>query len=56
MKKRSQTTYKIKEAIDVFLEKYPNTEYAIDLKFKKDLVQNQTSCQRKCLLPNTTFL
>jgi len=27
--------------IDFFLEKFPNTEYAIDLKFKKDLLRNQ---------------
>ena len=27
--------------IDFFLEKYPKSEYAIDLKFKKNLVQNQ---------------
>ena len=27
--------------IDFFLKKYPNSEYAIDLKFKKNLVQNQ---------------
>jgi len=30
-----------KEKIDFFLKKYPNTEYAIDLKFKKGLLQNQ---------------
>ena len=27
--------------IDFFLKKYPNSEYAIDLNFKKDLVENQ---------------
>ncbi len=27
--------------IDFFLEKFPNTEYAIDLKFKKGLIKNQ---------------
>ncbi len=32
---------KAKEKIDFFLEKYPNSEYAIDLNFKKNLVQNQ---------------
>ena len=26
--------------IDFFLKNYPNTEYAIDLRFKKDLIQN----------------
>ena len=25
----------------IFLKKYPNSEYAIDLNFKKDLVENQ---------------
>ena len=27
--------------IDYFLKKYPDTDYSIDLKFKKDLIQNQ---------------
>ena len=31
--------------IDFFLEKYPNTDYAIDLKFKKDLIQNQLAAK-----------
>ena len=30
-----------KKRIDFFLEKFPNTEYAIDLKFKKGLMRNQ---------------
>ena len=30
-----------REKIDFFLKKYPKTEYAIDLSFKKNLVQNQ---------------
>jgi len=30
-----------KKRIDFFLEKFPNTEYAIDLKFKKGLLRNQ---------------
>ena len=30
-----------KKRIDFFLEKFPNTEYAIDLKFKKGLIKNQ---------------
>ena len=30
-----------KEKIDFFLKTYPKTEYAIDLKFKKGLLQNQ---------------
>ncbi|OUV60227.1 MAG: hypothetical protein CBC88_02930 [Candidatus Pelagibacter sp. TMED128] len=31
--------------IDFFLEKYPESEYAIDLKFKKDLIQNQLAAK-----------
>ena len=31
--------------IDFFLMKYPNTDYAIDLKFKKDLIQNQLAAK-----------
>ena len=32
---------KAKKQIDFFLNKFPSSEYAIDLNFKKDLVQNQ---------------
>ena len=31
--------------IEFFLKNYPNTEYAIDLKFKKDLIQNQIAAK-----------
>ena len=31
--------------IDFFLNKYPDTDYAIDLKFKKDLIQNQLAAK-----------
>ena len=31
--------------IDFFLKKYPDTEYALDLKFKKDLIQNQLAAK-----------
>ena len=31
--------------IDFFLKNFPNTEYAIDLKFKKDLIQNQIAAK-----------
>ena len=31
--------------IDLFLKKYPNTDYAIDLKFKKDLILNQLAAK-----------
>ena len=29
----------------IFLKNYPDTEYAIDLKFKKDLTQNQLAAK-----------
>ena len=32
---------KAKKQIDYFLKKYPESEYAIDLNFKRDLIQNQ---------------
>ena len=44
-KKDLKPLIKSREAIDVFLEKYPNTEYAIDLKFKRGLVQNQLAAK-----------
>ena len=31
--------------IDIFLKKYPNSDYALDLKFKKDLIQNQLAAK-----------
>ena len=31
--------------VNFFLEKYPNTDYAIDLKFKKDLIENQLAAK-----------
>tara|TARA_B100001564_G_scaffold342966_1_gene339087 strand:+ start:2985 stop:3806 length:822 start_codon:yes stop_codon:yes gene_type:complete len=31
--------------IDFFLEKYPDSDYAIDLKFKKDLITNQLAAK-----------
>ncbi len=31
--------------IDFFLKKYPNSDYALDLKFKKDLIQNQLAAK-----------
>ena len=33
------------EKIDFFLKKYPETDYAIDLKFKKDLIHNQLAAK-----------
>ena len=31
--------------IDAFLKEYPNTDYAIDLRFKKDLINNQLAAK-----------
>tara|TARA_B110000967_G_scaffold188732_1_gene211839 strand:- start:134 stop:976 length:843 start_codon:yes stop_codon:yes gene_type:complete len=36
---------KSKNKIDFFLRTYPNTEYAIDLKFKLDLINNQLAAK-----------
>ena len=33
------------EKINFFLKKYSNTDYAIDLKFKKDLIENQLAAK-----------
>ena len=33
------------EKISFFIKKYPNTEYTIDLKFKKDLIENQLAAK-----------
>ncbi len=34
-----------KEKIDFFTKNYPNSEYTIDLKFKRDLIQNQLAAK-----------
>tara|TARA_Y100001970_G_scaffold239675_1_gene301839 strand:- start:11721 stop:12557 length:837 start_codon:yes stop_codon:yes gene_type:complete len=34
-----------KESIEVFLDKYPNTDYAMDLRFKLDLIINQMAAK-----------
>ncbi len=34
-----------KKKIDFFLKKYPDTDYAIDLQFKNDLIQNQLAAK-----------
>ena len=36
---------KANEQIDFFLKKFPNSEYAVDLKFKKDLIRNQLAAK-----------
>ena len=41
--KDAEPINKAKTKIDYFLQKYPNTEYAIDLKFKNDLIINQSA-------------
>ena len=33
------------DKINLFLKKYPNSEYALDLKFKKDLIRNQLAAK-----------
>ena len=44
-KKDLQPLLDTKKKIVFFLEKYPDTGYAIDLKFKKDLIQNQLAAK-----------
>jgi len=44
-KKDLQPLINAKKKIIFFLEKYPDTDYAIDLKFKKDLIQNQLAAK-----------
>jgi outer membrane protein assembly factor BamD len=43
--KDAEPINKAKNKIDYFLQKYPNTEYAIDLKFKNDLIINQLAAK-----------
>ena len=31
--------------IDYFVKKYPNSDYTVDLRFKKDLIQNQLAAK-----------
>ena len=33
------------DKVNFFLDKYPKTDYAIDLKFKKDLIENQLAAK-----------
>jgi outer membrane protein assembly factor BamD len=44
-KKDTKPLLLAKEKIEFFLNEYPNTEYAIDLKFKKDLIINQLAAK-----------
>ncbi len=44
-KKDIQPLMDADKQIDYFLKNYPNTDYALDLKFKKDLIQNQLAAK-----------
>ena len=44
-KKDLQPLLDADKKIDFFLEKYPDSDYSIDLKFKKDLIQNQLAAK-----------
>ena len=44
-KKDLNPLLKANKKIDFFISNYPNTDYAIDLKFKKDLIQNQLAAK-----------
>tara|TARA_E500000178_G_C16969479_1_gene730199 strand:- start:424 stop:1248 length:825 start_codon:yes stop_codon:yes gene_type:complete len=44
-KKNIQPLYKAKEKIDFFINKYSGSEYAVDLMFKRDLIENQLAAK-----------
>ena len=44
-KKDLEPLLKARKQINFFIKKYPNNDYAIDLKFKNDLIQNQLSAK-----------
>ena len=44
-KKDLDPLIKANNKIDFFLTSYPNSEYAMDLRFKKDLIQNQLAAK-----------
>ena len=44
-KKDIEPLLKVKKKIEIFLKNFPNTEYALDLKFKLDLVNNQLAAK-----------
>ena len=44
-KKDLKPLLRAEKQINFFIKKYPNSEYAIDLKFKKDLIQNQLAAK-----------
>ena len=45
MKKDLEPLLKAKDSIDFFLKEYPNSDYSIDLRFKRSLVQNQLAAK-----------
>ena len=45
-KKDLEPLLKAKDKINFFLQKYPDNEYSLDLKFKKDLIINQLAAKR----------
>ena len=45
MKKDLKPLLKANDKIEFFIEKYPNTDYATDLMFKKDLIINQLAAK-----------
>ena len=44
-KKDMQPLLNANKKINFFINKYPNSDYAIDLKFKKDLIENQLAAK-----------
>ena len=44
-KKDLEPILKAKEKINYFLDKYPNSDYALDLSFKRDLITNQIAAK-----------
>ena len=44
-KKDLEPLLKTKKIIEDYIEKYPNTDYSLDLKFKLDLIQNQLAAK-----------
>ena len=44
-KKDLNPLLKTKKIIESYIEKYPNTDYALDLKFKLDLIKNQLAAK-----------
>ena len=45
MKKDLKPLLQADKKIDFFIKNYPDTDYAIDLRFKKDLIQNQLAAK-----------